>query len=507
MNSHLQIKGVSKAFAETQALDQVDLDVAQGEIHALLGSNGSGKSTLIKILAGVYAADAGTLSIAGTEFDLTKHEPVAVRQAGLHFVHQEPSIFPTLSVAENLGLGRDATRKPLTPVRRAAQRRSAEETLERLGIAADPGALAAELRPADQTLLAMAQILQEEDTEGRRVLVLDEPTSTLEAGDVKMLFEALRRFAAAGQTIVFVSHQLEEVMDLADKATVLRDGRNVGSLSREEFSPAALGELIVGRPFEAYLPSPPSVREDMPVFEASGVVGPGVEGVDLKAYGGEIVGLAGLVGSGSSELLRLLFGLAEPESGEFRVDGEAVTLGSTQAAIRAGMAYVPADRHAGGVFPELSVRDNLSAAALDHYRRLKGIDSRAERRDALLDIEKFKIVAGSPSSLISNLSGGNQQKVIVARWLRTNPRVFLLDDPTQGIDVGSRADLWTAIEKVMDSGMAVLMTSSDLEEMARVCNRIFVFRAGRIVAEMETTSIGADDLLELMHAAPTTEAA
>ena len=497
---HLRASGVSKAFAETQALDRVDLEVSRGEIHALLGSNGSGKSTLIKILAGVYTADAGKLEIGGSQLNLTAHSPAEVRAAGLHFVHQESSIFPTLSVAENLELGRDAVRNPLSRVRRSPVHERTKATLERFEVQAEPQTPAQELRPAEQTLLAIARILQNDEDASERILVLDEPTATLEANDVQRLFEALRRYAAAGQTVIFVSHQLEEVIDLADRATVLRDGRNAGSISRGDFTEAALGELIVGRPLEAYFPSHPTGRDDTPALEARGVSGPGVDAVDLRVFGGEIVGLAGLVGSGHTELLRLLFGLERLEGGEFSIDGRPIVLGSPQAAIRAGLAYVPADRHGEGIFPELSVGENLCAASLDRHRRAWGVDRRAERADAAGDLDRFGIVASSQAALLSNLSGGNQQKVVVARWLRRSPRALLLDDPTQGIDIGARADLWKVVDAAVDGGMAVLMTSSDLEELARVCNRVLVFHGGRVTHELKADAVGADDLLELMHA-------
>ena len=506
MSSHLRVSGVSKAFAETQALDRVDLEVSPGEIHALLGSNGSGKSTLIKILAGVHAADAGTLEIGGCQLDLTGHSPSDVRAVGLHFVHQESSIFPSLSVAENLELGRDAVRNPLTRVRRSSAHERTKATLERFRVQADPQSPAQELRPAEQTLLAIARILQDDEDASDRILVLDEPTATLETNDVRQLFEALRSYAAAGQAVVFVSHQLDEVIDLADRATVLRDGRNAGSITREDFSEAALGELIVGRPLEAYFPSHPTGRDDTPALEACRVSGPGVDGVDVKVHGGEIVGLAGLVGSGHRELLRLLFGLERLGGGEVMIDGRPVVLDTSQAAIRSGLAYVPADRHGEGIFPELSVSENLGAASLDRHRRAWGVDRAAERLDTARDLDRFGIVASSPAALLSNLSGGNQQKVVVARWLRRNPRVLLLDDPTQGIDIGARADLWRVVDAAVDGGMAVLMTSSDLEELARVCNRVLVFRGGHITHELQSDTVGADDLLELMHA-PQSEAA
>ncbi|MBS1881816.1 MAG: sugar ABC transporter ATP-binding protein [Actinobacteria bacterium] len=502
--THLRVTGASKAFGQTQALDEVDLEVAGGEVHALLGSNGSGKSTLIKILAGVYTADAGTLEINGAELDLRDHVPADVREMGLHFVHQQSSVFPTLSVAENLELGRDAARRPLTRVSPSTVRREAVRTLERFGIDVDPDAPIQDLPLASQTMVAIARTLQDEEGLSRRVLILDEPTASLEADEVRMLFDALRRYAAEGQTIIFVTHQLEEVIELAGRATIFRDGRNAGVLARADFSEAALGELIVGRPLEAYFPTPIEQRDDLAVLELSGVCADGIDGVDLKVHKGEVVGLAGLAGSGHAELLRVIFGLEPLEAGEISLAGKPLAGLTPKAAIAAGLAYVPADRLTDGIFPELSVRENLSMASMGRYGRWFGIDRRTERGEAQEDIDQLGIRTSSQAAPISSLSGGNQQKVVVGRWLRRDPRVLLLEDPTQGIDIGARADLWKAIDGAVEGQMGVLLTSSDYEELARVCNRILVFQSGRVTSEVAADSVSGQDLIELTHT-PATE--
>ena len=504
---HLRVSGVSKAFVSTQALDGVDLEVRRGQIHALLGSNGSGKSTLIKVLAGVYTADQGTLEINGSHHDLTEQTPSDGRRAGLHFVHQETSIFPTLSVAENLVIGRDTGRSPLAPVRRSILHESARATLRRFEIDAEPQMSIQDLRPAARMMVAIARTLQDDEDASSRVLVLDEPTVALEPAEVKMLFEALRRYAAAGQTIVMVTHRLDEVIELADQATVLRDGRNVGSLARVQFTEEKLGELIVGRPLETYFPSRPPVRDETPILEVSNLCGGPVRGVDLSVYDGEILGLLGLVDSGPADLLRLLFGAERIESGRVLVAGEEVTLSSPKDAMRAGLAYVPADRAANGIFPELSVLHNLSAATVNDYRRPIGINRGREHADAARDVERFGIRTAGRGAPVSDLSGGNQQKVIAARWLRRKPRVLLLDDPTQGVDVGARADLWSAIDAEVARGAAVLMTTPDLDELAYSCNRVLVFRAGRVVHEVQSESLNPDDLVELLHTSAAASAA
>ena len=502
--AHLRVTGASKAFGQTQALDEVDLEVVSGEIHALLGSNGSGKSTLIKILAGVYTADAGTLEINGSELDLSSHVPADVRNVGLYFVHQQSSVFPTLSVAENLELGRDAARGALTRVKPTTVRREALATLDRFGIEVDPDAPIQDLPLASQTMVAIARTLQDEEGSSNRVLILDEPTASLEAAEVKTLFDALRRYAGEGQTIIFVSHQLEEVLELADRATIFRDGRNAGTLAREDFSEAKLGELIVGRPLEAYFPTPVERRDDSAVLEVSDLRAEGVDGVDLRIHRGEVVGLAGLAGSGHTELLRAIFGLEPLESGEIKIAGKTLSGHSPKAAIAAGLAYVPADRLTDGIFPELSVRENLSMASMSRYGRWFGIDRRTERTEAGEDIDALGIRTSSQAAPISSLSGGNQQKVVVGRWLRRDPQVLLLEDPTQGIDIGARVDLWKAIDGAVEGQMGVLLTSSDYEELARVCNRVLVFQNGRVTVELAADSVSGQDLIELTHT-PATE--
>jgi ribose transport system ATP-binding protein len=501
--SRLRLSGVSKAFGQTRALVDVDLSAERGQIHALLGSNGCGKSTLIKVLAGVYPADEGALRLGGRAFDLTDADPDGRRQAGLRVVHQQPTIFPDLTVSENLALGHESGRLDFSRVRRRALREHAVAVLDRFGVAAGPDTLAADLGPAMQMMVVIARALQSDDEATERVLVLDEPTASLAPTETAILFAALRRYAEHGETIVLVSHRLEEVMEVAHVASVLRDGRNVGSLARDEMSEDRLGELIVGRSVDAYFPTRQAASGATAALEVRDLRGGRVHGVDLEVCHGEIVGLAGFEESGCVDVLNLLHGLEPMESGDVVLAGEPVAIASTRDAVRAGFAYVPADRPAMGIFPDLSLQANLSQATLGRYRRLVGMSRRAEAADAAADIKRFNIRTPGPGTPVSELSGGNQQKSVIARWLRAEPKVLLLSDPTQGVDVGARRELWRAIDSAVEDGAAVLMTSSDHEELAHVADRVLVLHDGCVVAELSGAGLTADGIATTMNRATT----
>lgn len=474
--------------------------MARGEIHALLGTNGCGKSTLIKILAAVYPADAGTLLLNGVEYDLTDADPRDRRQTHLRFVHQQPTVFADLTVAENLKMGENVGGINFSSARRRRMRAEAAAILDRFEIDVAPDDRLGDLRLALQTMVAIARALHSDEGSGERVLVLDEPTAKLPASETTLLFGALRRYAEAGQTILLVTHRMDEVMDLADRATVLRDGRTVGTIARASFSKDRLTEMIVGRSLDAYFPEHTAPQEGTPTLRVSGLSGGIVNGVDFDVHPGEVVGLAGLEGSGCSTVLRMLFGVEPAESGEVSVDGKAVNTSSPDKAMAAGLAYVPADRTVEGIFPDLSVRDNLSLATLGRYGRSFGLRRKAEVEDATADVERFQI-RGGQDAMMNELSGGNQQKAVVARWLRRKPRLLLLDDPTQGVDIGARADLWTAIDAAVDGGAAVLVNSSDHDELAHVSNRILVMDNGSIAAELTDKGLSGDALSGVLQQA------
>jgi ribose transport system ATP-binding protein len=495
----LRVERAAKAFGATQALADVSLELRKGSVHALLGGNGSGKSTLIKLLAGVEQADVGQLEIGGERHELAAMTPARAREAGLHFVHQQRTIFPQLSVAENLAIGRGFDTGAGGRIEWRQARRRAAAVLERFQIRARPEQELGELGPATQTMVTIARALQDQDEAADGVLLLDEPTASLPAPEVRLLLDALRRYADAGQAIVYVTHRLEEVFAVADRATLLRDGRVVGTVEPSQLDHESLVELMMGRTVEQIerLRGRPEGRT---VLAARRLCAGPLADLDLDLREGEIVGVAGLIGSGRSTLLKALFGVRPLASGEVRIDDEPWRIGSPTAAMAAGLAYVPEDRQADAAFPGLSVGENLSLTVIPDYWHRGVLNRRREQRDALGLFDSFLITAESAEAPLRSLSGGNQQKVVLARWLRRRPRILLLDEPTQGVDVGARAEIYELVHAAVADGAAALVASSDFEELARVCDRVLVLRKGRLLAELRDGNLDAEEIARRANA-------
>ena len=481
----IDVAGLRVSFAGTRALDGIDLRISAGRIHGLLGGNGSGKSTLIKVLAGVQKADTGgTVSLFGRTYPADQLTPSVAMEAGLRFVHQDLGMFDDMTVAENFALYARYPTANAGRVNWRALHAEVGQLLERFEIDATPRTKTVHLRPAMRTMLAVARALRGDGGNGGRVLILDEPTVSLPAAEVDSLLEALRRRAASGETIVFVGHRLAEVLSLADDLTVVRDGSVVASLDAGSTTHDQLVELIAGRPISNIYPPASDTDGGTAVTVVEHLEAGPVRDANLVVHAGEIVGVAGLLGSGRSSLLRALFGDLPVRSGTVRVGTKTGPFRSPDQAMRAGVGYVPESRVAESAFLDMSVSDNLSATVVgDYFNRLW------LRRDReLVDAEKlmkaFLIRAGSLSSPLSHLSGGNQQKVMLARWMRRSPRLLLLDEPTQGVDVGARADIYQLIRKAATDQSAVVVVSSDLEELANMCDRVVVLKAGRIRAEL-----------------------
>jgi ribose transport system ATP-binding protein len=492
-------RDVSKTFAGTRALAGADLELRRGEIHAVVGGNGSGKSTLIKILAGIYSADSGWLDCQGRTVDLRRSSPSLALQSDFHFVHQEETTFPELTVAENLSIGHGFQTGAMFRVKEGEAHARAASALRRFGVAVDPRAELGSLGPADQTMVAVVRALQDQEEEHSGILVLDEPTAALPGTEVETLLAALRRYATQGQSILIVSHRLDEVLMAADRISVFRDGRRVTTVPRDEVDHDGLVELMVGRPAAAAEPAlRASAGEN--IIEGRGVRGGVVQGADLSVRSGEIVGLTGLSGSGASTILTLLFGAERLEGGEILLDGKPVQKWNTQTAMRAGVALVPADRARRAIFPERSVLENLTAASTSRYWKRMRIDQQRERREATADVSRFSVRTASLTEPIASLSGGNQQKVILARWLRRQPRLVLLDEPTQGVDVAARRDVWSMVRAAVNAGAGALASSSDIEELVSVCDRILIVNNGRIVREVVDQPLDASTVTSLLHA-------
>ncbi|MGQ4599407.1 ATP-binding cassette domain-containing protein [Nocardia sp. R6R-6] len=497
----LSIRGVSKAYGNTQALDNASLEARRGSIHALMGGNGSGKSTLIKILAGVVPADAGTLGFAGSTADLTSHTAMNAKAMGLRFVHQENSTFPDLTVAENLAVGHGFELGRLGNIKWSALRRRAADVLARFDIAVQPDARLGTLSGATQMMVAIARALQDQGQSRGKVLVLDEPTASLPTHEVDLLLGALRKYAANGHTILYVTHRLQEVLSCADEGTVFRDGRVAGTFDPSHATHDDLVTLIAGKPLERAIPGARQkkhVADDnrRVVLRAQGL-GHGEGNFELRS--GEVVAIAGILGSGRTRLLRQIFGSLPRAGATVEVDGRMVTGRGPGGAMAKGIALVPENRHVEAAFPDLSISDNLSIAALATHTRGWWVSRRSERSAARTLISDFFVKTASETAPLSALSGGNQQKVILARWLQRKPKVLLLDEPTQGVDVGARAEIHALIRSAADAGAAVLLVSSDFDELAAAADRVLVLHEGRIVAEIDETPIRESTINDVVY--------
>ncbi len=495
----LSVRGLGKSYGGNPALRDLDLDIRPGEIHALLGGNGSGKSTTIKILAGVVAPDGGTVAIDGQVVQADCWTPGKAHAAGLRFVHQQPAVFPELTIAENLALGSGFPRGAGGRIDWAALNRRTAELLTRYHVTAEPSTPLGRLRAADRSRVAIIRALQDRDGADGGVLVLDEPTAALPAAEVAHLLDALRGYAAAGQTILYVSHRLDEVLSVADRVTVLRDGAKVATVEVEGLTESALVELIVGRPLDRAFPAARTESRDDAALVVRGLTGGPLQGVDLTLRKGEVLGIAGLLGSGRSELLRMLFGAYPSTGGEITLDGKAFRVTTPDAAMALGIAYVPEERQADAIFPGESLRHNMSAGMASSYFRKLVYRHGEERDDTQRSIAEFLVRTSSDGQPIDTLSGGNQQKVVLARWLRRRPKVLLLDEPTQGVDVGARAEIYELVRRATTAGTSVLLVASETEELAHACDRVAILRGGRITAVVDQP-LDAHHLTNLMNA-------
>jgi len=496
----LRLRSLSKTFPGTIALAGVDLDLAAGEIRALVGGNGSGKSTLIKILAGVYQGDpGGTIEIGGRSAAADTWSPHDAHAAGLRFVHQNPAVFLDLTVAENIAIGPNFPTGRGGHIQWHALKERAKKLIDQYQVRAAPDTPLRFLRPADRTMIAIARALQDRDQIQGGILVLDEPTTSLPATDVELLLRALRRCAQEGLTIIYISHRIDEVLALANRVSVLRDGQLVGTVETAGGTEPEVVELIVGSRLAAekgQTEEPPA--SDL-VLEVRGLAGGPLNHVDLELHKGELLGIAGLLGAGQSELLRSLFGALPYAAGEIRLDGRPRRFRNPSQAMAAGIGYVPSDRSVEALFPQMTVRENLTAGGIAKYWRSMRLLHRVESRDAVAAMRKFMIRAGSDRAQVFTLSGGNQQKLVLARWLLRNPRILLLDEPTQGVDVRARREIYALLRQAAEKGTSVIVVSSDFGELARLCHRVAVLRRGRVAAELSVPNIDEHQLTRLAY--------
>ncbi|MFI5385531.1 MAG: sugar ABC transporter ATP-binding protein [Fimbriimonadales bacterium] len=487
----LLLTGIVKEFPAVLALDRVDFEVGAGEVHALMGENGAGKSTLIKVATGVYPADAGEIRLDGNA--IAPRSPADAVRLGISTVYQEVNLVPNLSVAENICLGREP-RGPLG-IRRRELYAHARRAVERLGLDLDVRRPLGHCSIAIQQLVAIARALDV----SAKVLVLDEPTSSLDAQEVARLFDLVRRLRAEGLGIVFVTHFIDQVYEISDRITILRNGQKVGTWKTAELPRLDLVSNMIGRDASA-LERPPSVTKpastEEPLVEARNLGRRGaISGATFTVRPGEALGFAGLLGSGRTETLRLLFGLDSPDQGDLEIDGVRARRATPRAAIGKGIGFCSEDRKLEGIFPEMSVRENILLAMQGRRGWLRRMPIARQREMAQDLVNRLRVQPADVDRPIQTLSGGNQQKVLLARWLASEPRLLLLDEPTRGIDVGAKFEIMSLIEELRGKGTAFVFVSSELPEVVRTCTSVLVMRDRRAVKMLGPAEIDEEKII------------
>jgi rhamnose transport system ATP-binding protein len=491
----LELSHAAKSFGAVRALTDGSVTLRGGEVHALLGENGAGKSTLVKILAGVHQPDAGTLTVNGRE--VTLHGPATAKAAGIAVIYQEPTLFPDLTVAENMFVGRQPLRsahwmKGGRRIDRRAMQDEAAAVFKRLGVPLDPARIARGLSIADQQVVEIGKALSLNAT----VIVMDEPTAALSAAEVDRLFEVIRTLKDQNAAVLFISHRLEEVFAICQTVTVMRDGRHVLTSELAGLTANDLVRAMVGRELAERPPEAAGVKPGEPVLTVERLTREGVfTDISLTVRSGEVVALAGLVGSGRSEVARAIFGIDRYDAGAVTVNGQPLKKASPTTAMAAGIGFVPEDRRQQGLVMDMSVQQNVALASLGNLRKGGLIRAGAERAMATDWAARLKIKYGRLTDPVGTLSGGNQQKVVLAKWLGRKPALLIVDEPTRGIDVGTKAEVHQILTGLARSGVAVLMISSELPEVLAVADRVLVMREGRLAAEFSHTDASEEAIM------------
>jgi rhamnose transport system ATP-binding protein len=485
----IELAGVTKQFGAVQALRGVDLNLYAGEVHALVGENGAGKSTLVKILAGIHRADAGVIKIDGKGVEW--HNPAQARNAGIAVIHQEPTLFPDLNVAENVFMGRHP-RDRFGRVDWKRMYQEVERLLASLDVRLNVYTPVQGLSVADQQLVEIAKALSLDS----RVLIMDEPTAALSAHEVHELFAIVRQLRERGVAILFVSHRLEEIFELAECVTVLRDGARVATAPVSELSTEEIIRQMVGRELETLYPKsevePGEVILDVRHLARNGTF----ENVSFQVRQGEILGFAGLIGAGRTEVARVIFGIDRADAGEIHIGGKQVQIHSPEAAMKYGIAYVPEDRRQHGLIMDFSIARNMTLPVLLRQTSLLGLVNQRREREIAKDYSaQLQVRSAGIDQLVKALSGGNQQKVVLAKWLITDPSVLILDEPTRGIDVGSKAEVHRIVSQLARKGLAIILISSELPEILAMADRVLVMHEGRIAAEFTHADVDQEKVM------------
>ena len=490
----LEIKGLEKTFPGVRALKGVQLTVNKGEVHSLMGENGAGKSTLIKVLTGIYQKNGGTIIFDGKEIDCKT--PIEANEVGISTIYQELNLVLFQTVYENLFLGRE----PLTKwgaVDRPKMIAESERILKELGIDIDVTKPLNNYSTAIQQMVAIARSVSQD----AKLVIMDEPTSSLDKKEVAVLFRIIRQLKAKGISVIFISHKLDEIFEIVDRLTVFKDGEYVGDYDIEELDQFRLISLMVGKDMgnlerhkSGYKFADAETLVEMKDIQQ----GMRLNGIGIDIKKGEILGLSGLLGSGRSELAQVLFGSTKPDSGEVFWYGKPANIKNPADAIDMGMGFCTEDRKTEGIVPHLSVKENMTLAFLPKIQKFGFVDNKKQDEIAKSYIERLKIKTPTPEQQICNLSGGNQQKVLLARWMCMNPKLIILDEPTRGIDVGAKAEIEVLIQELSDSGISVLMISSEIAELQRNCDRVIVMRDGRAVGELIDQDITQDNIMEMI---------
>jgi ribose transport system ATP-binding protein len=474
----LEMQGIAKRFHGVSALQGVNLTIYPGEVHALMGENGAGKSTLMKILAGAYIADEGEIRINGQPVKIT--DPGTARQAGINLIYQELNVAPNLTVTENMFMGSELKRGQFLD--RKSMELEAQQVLDSLGASFAPTDIVGTLAIAEQQQVEIARALKDKS----RILVMDEPTAALSDRETERLFEVIRKLRNDGIAIIYISHRMEEIYALADRISVLRDGQYIGSLTRDEISPQRLVQMMVGRSMQDFYEHQRQTNPGAVVLEVRNISdGRKIQPASFQLRAGEILGLAGLVGAGRTEVSRLIFGADRKVSGEVFLNGKKLEIHSPSDAIAAGIGYVPEDRKDQGLFLEMSSRKNIGLNRLKQDANGGIVNWASVNKIAAEAVENFHIRLANLEIRAVDLSGGNQQKLLLARWLAINPRVLMLDEPTRGVDIGAKSEIYRIISDLAAQGVAILMVSSELPEIVGLSDRVLVMREGQLVGELD----------------------